>query len=300
MAGAKRYPLSPAPLVTIITPTFNRADFLEETIESVLAQDYDEIEYIVLDDGSTDDTADVLDKYRAYQRVTILSHPNVGETLTVNEGFARAKGDIVCVVNSDDPLLPGAIREAVRYMRNHPEVLAAYPDWIEIGPNGEELARRVLPYYDIESMLLKFNVAMGPGTFIRKEAFELIGYRNPELKYTGDLDFWFRLAAIAPLGHIAEFLATHRCHPEAATFSGRGRRMADEIVRLVRSACASATLPEGVKSRRFRAYSLAHFAATGYCGKELDVYVTNYAYGIVCKIVHLFLRGSRRVMKVHG
>jgi glycosyltransferase involved in cell wall biosynthesis len=168
VAGVKVYPLPKTPLVTIITAAFNRASFLQETIDSVLSQSYGEIEYIILDDGSTDDTERILDRYSGDSRVMVLSHENMGETRTVNKGFSLARGDIVCVVNSDDPLLPGAICEAVRYMRAHPEVLAAYPDWIEIGAHGEELNRRALPYYDIESMLLNFNVAMGPGTFIRR------------------------------------------------------------------------------------------------------------------------------------
>ncbi len=267
--GARFFPMPEKPIVTIITPTFNRALFLEDTIRSVLSQDYEEIEYIILDDGSTDDTPRVLGKYCRCARVKVLSHENMGETRTVNKGFSLATGDIICVVNSDDPLLPGAIRESVRYMRCHPEVLAAYPDWIEIDQHGKEVARRGLPYYSIEKMLLDFNVAMGPGTFIRREAFDLIGYRNPTLKYTGDLDFWFRLAEVAPLGHMSEFLATHRSHPNAATFSGRGAVMADEIVRLVQNAYTSKALSEKLIRGRFRAYFLAHYTAAHQCGGEI-------------------------------
>lgn len=290
VAGAKRYSLPQKPLVSIITPTFNRAQYLDETIESVLSQDYDEIEYIILDDGSSDNTAQLLEKYQGCLRLTVLIHENMGETRTVNKGFSLSTGDIVCVVNSDDPLLPGAISEAVRYMRCHPEVLAAYPDWIEIGPQGEELARRVLPYYDIESMLLKFNVAMGPGTFIRRQAFELIGYRDTALKYTGDLDFWFRLAQVAPLGHMAEFLATHRRHAGAATFAGRGEEMAEEICRLVRNAYASNALSDQVIRNRYRAFCLAHYSAARQCGNRIANAAKHFALAIVFGSGHLVSR----------
>lgn len=290
--GARKYPLPPRPLVTIVTPTFNRRDFLEETIESVLSQDYEDIEYIVLDDGSTDDTQRVLDKYRGRPRMVIDRHDNLGETRTVNKGFAMARGDIVCVVNSDDPLLPGAIREAVRYMRVHPEALAAYPDWIEIDARSQELARMYLPHYDISTMLLRFNNALGPGTFIRREAFELIGFRNPDLKYTGDLDFWFRLARVSPLGHISEFLATHRRHDGCATFSGRGAVMAGELIRLVREAYASGMLGEDLLRRRFRAYGLAHYAAAWQSGTDVVEWTKNATLAVCYGVAHALRLGS--------
>jgi len=103
------------PLVTVVTPVYNREDYLEEVILSVLGQDYPNIEFIVLDDGSTDGTLQVIWKYR--ERLRWESHANMGQTRTVNKGFSMAKGEIVGVVNSDDPLLPGAIREIVAFMR---------------------------------------------------------------------------------------------------------------------------------------------------------------------------------------
>ncbi|TMJ66102.1 MAG: glycosyltransferase [Alphaproteobacteria bacterium] len=96
------------PLVTVIVPTFNRASFLEETIDSILEQDYPNIELIVLDDGSIDDTPDVLAKYG--DRIIVERHDNIGETLTVNKGFKLAHGDYVCVVNSDRPAFGAAYR----------------------------------------------------------------------------------------------------------------------------------------------------------------------------------------------
>lgn len=290
--GARKYPLPPRPLVTIITPTFNRGAFLAETIQSVLSQDYEAIEYIVLDDGSTDDTQRVLDEYRGRPRMVIDLHDNMGETRTVNKGFAMARGDIVCVVNSDDPLLPGAIREAVRYMRVHPEALAANPDWIEIDARSQELARMYLPHYDIGTMLMCFNNALGPGTFIRREAFDLIGFRNPDLKYTGDLDFWFRLARVSPLGHISEFLATHRRHDGCATFSGRGAVMAGELIRLVREAYASGALSEDIRRRRFRAYGLAHYAAARQSGRDVFEWTRNAVLAVVYGVAHLLQLGA--------
>src|SRR5436190_713479 len=117
------------PLVTVITPTYNRASFLEETILSVLNQDYPNIEYIVLDGRSTDNTAEIANKYKG--KIVWNSHENKGEHWAVNKGFSMAHGEIIGVVNSDDPLLPGAIREFVKFMVENPNIVGVYPDWIK-------------------------------------------------------------------------------------------------------------------------------------------------------------------------
>jgi glycosyltransferase involved in cell wall biosynthesis len=254
------------PLVTIITPAYNRASFLDETIQSVLTQDYPRIEYIVLDDGSTDHTREVLKRYSG--KIYWETHPNMGESRTVNKGFGMAKGDIVCVVNSDDPLLPGAVSAAVALMQEQQDVLAAYPDWKEIGPKSESIKEVTLPDYDIRNMLFTFDVAMGPGTFIRRKAFDLVGMRDPQLKYTGDLEFWFRLALHGKLAHIPETLATHRSHPDSASVLDRGAKMANELVFLVKKVYADPNLPSQVHRYRSKVLSFAHCVAASYCGAD--------------------------------
>jgi len=259
------------PLVTIITPAYNRASFLDETIQSVLSQDYPRIEYIVLDDGSADNTCEILKKYQG--KIYWESNPNMGETHTVNKGFKMAKGEIVCVVNSDDPLLPGAIRAAVTLMQEAPDVLAAYPDWNEIGPHSELIRRIQLPDYDLVNMLTTFNVSMGPGTFIRRYVFDTVGMRDPQFKYAGDLEFWFRLALHGRMAHIPETLATHRTHPDSASVSGRGPRMAEELLRLVEKLFVDPNLPPVVQRLRNRVLGAAYYKAVFFCGSEKKAFL---------------------------
>ena len=254
------------PLVTVITPAYNRASFLDETIQSVLSQDYPRIEYIVLDDGSTDSTREILRKYNG--QVFWESHANMGEARTVNKGFQMAKGEIVCVVNSDDPLLPGAIRAAVTLMQDHPDVLAAYPDWNEIGPASEFVRRIQLPDYDIQKMLTTFDVSMGPGTFIRRAAFDWVGVRDPQFKYAGDLEFWFRMALHGKLVHIPETLATHRTHPDSASVSDRGPQMAEELFKLVEKLFVSPNLPLGIQKQRKQVLGAAYYKPAFFCGAD--------------------------------
>lgn len=295
---------TPFPLVTIITPAYNRASFLDETIQSVLSQDYPHIEYIVLDDGSTDNTREVLSKYDT--RIYWESHPNMGETRTVNKGFSMAKGEIVCVVNSDDPLLPGAIGAAVKVMQERPDALAVYPDWIEIGPNSEFIKELRLPDYDLLGMLTVFNVAIGPHTFIRRRAFDLVGMRDPQLKYTGDLEFWFRLALHGKLAHIPVPLATHRTHPESASVTDKGARMAGELVSLVEKIYAYRDLPPEILKERARVFCTAHFVAAGYCGRDRSAAIRHHLtairydpWGYVrTTAVHIGVRAKNLIFRV--
>ncbi len=254
------------PLVTIITPAYNRASFLDETINSVLAQDYPYIEYIVFDDGSKDNTKEVMEKY--LDRVHFESHPNIGETLTVNKGFALAHGEIICVINSDDPMLSGAVWAGVQALQSNPEALAAYPDWDEIGPDSALIEHKCLPDYDIENMLVDFNVSVGPGVFIRRSSIERFGMRDPQFKYVGDLEFWFRLALHGKLIHIPKPLATHRIHPAAASTMDQGARMADELVKMVHKVYSLDGVPSAIRRIRRQVLSNSHYIATYYCGTD--------------------------------
>ena len=256
------------PLVTVITPTYNREAYIIETVESVLTQDYENIEYIVLDDGSQDNTMDLLQKYK--DRIILESHPNMGETATVNKGFGIAKGEIIVVINSDDPLLPGAISKAVEAFEKHPDTLVVYPDWKEIGPDSELIREMKLPDYNLENMLKTFCVEMGPATFFKKQAIDKMGMRDTERKYTGDLEFWFRLALLSGPVHIPEILGTHRVHPATATVEGKGREMADELISIAEKILNHAEAPKNILKQRRSIMSLVYFTARNYCGRDKE------------------------------
>lgn len=254
------------PLVTVITPTYNRASFLAETINSVLSQDYPSVEYLVLDDGSRDDTLSVLEQYKG--RLTAISHPNMGETRTVNKGLGLARGEIITVVNSDDPMRPGAIRESVQALLDHPEALLAYPDWDEIDEHGAILKTLRLPDYDIHRMMREFNIAMGPGVFLRRRALDVVGVRNENIRYGGDVDLWIRMALAGPFVHIPQVLATHRVHSAAASSSGRGWRMSREVSQFAHNALNNPAIPRELAHDRHHILSTAHVVATHYCGQN--------------------------------
>jgi glycosyltransferase involved in cell wall biosynthesis len=251
------------PLVTIITPAYNRASFLEETIQSVLFQDYPCIEYIVLDDGSTDNTREVLEKYSG--TIYWESHFNMGETRTTNKGFGMAKGEIVCVVNSDDPLLPGAVHTAVEFLQSHSDILVAYPDWIRIGPDSEVIDYVQVPEFDYLYMLRCHQCIVGPGAFIRRKSFDLAGKRDSDFKYVADFEYWLRLGLYGSFARIPETLATFRVHPNSASFSHKGTAMANEHIRVLQKFYSLPNLPPQVHEVRAEAFSWAHYVAAGRC-----------------------------------
>jgi glycosyltransferase involved in cell wall biosynthesis len=283
------------PLVTIITPAYNRADFIDETIQSVLMQKYPNIEYIVLDDGSTDNTLEVLEKYQG--KLFMESHANMGETRTVNKGIGMARGEIICIVNSDDPILSGLVSTAVEYLKEYPDALAVYPDWREIGPHSELIKELKLPQYDLITMLTGFNVAMGPGTFIRRRAFQLAGLRDTQFRYAGDLEFWFRLATHGPIIHIPEVLATHRSHPDSASVSERGAKMAGELIQMVRKVYSFPNLPPDVIEKRREVFGLAHHEAFYYCGNNAKVALKHYLMAVLYDPYLFSVRKSKAVIK---
>lgn len=209
---------SDKPLVSIITPSYNQGKFIEETIQSVLTQDYPYIEYIVVDGGSTDNTLEILKKYR--DRLKWISEPDRGQSDALNKGFAMAQGDILAWLNSDDTYLPGAISKIVNYIREHPSANLVYGRTLLIDETGKVVGVAETGPADYEKLAV-LNLICQPSTFFRKEAWDEAGGVNPQLRYTMDHDLWIRMAKKTSLDYIEEFLSTYRLHGESKTMSPR-------------------------------------------------------------------------------
>ncbi len=251
--------MSVQPSVTIITPTYNRADYLTETIESVLRQGYKNLEYLVLDDGSTDNTQEVLKHYEG--RLRWETHPNMGEAHTVNKGFAMAHGDYIVIVNSDDPVLPGLVYAAVDYLAAHPESLVVYPDWYKINEHSQKISDVYRRDYNYGFMLREGICLVGPGAFIRRDALSFIQGRNTDYRYVSDFDFWLRLGLYGPFSRIPEVLATHRVHSGSATVGERGVQMAKEHIQMYEHLFTQPNLPEEVQALREQSLSTMYYMA---------------------------------------
>ncbi len=206
------------PLVSIVTPSFNMGRFLEETIQSVLSQDYRNIEYIVVDGGSTDGTLDILRKYEG--RVRYVSEPDRGQTDAINKGFHLSRGSIFAFLCADDTYLPGAVGTAVRHLVANPEQGGIYGEGYLTDEGGAILTR--YPTRDFDPELLRTECFIcQPAAFLRRQAFMDAGLMNVELHNGLDYDLWIRLANRHTMLRVDEYLATSRMHRGAKTLRQR-------------------------------------------------------------------------------
>jgi glycosyltransferase involved in cell wall biosynthesis len=201
------------PLVSIITPSYNQAEFLEQTIQSVLLQDYAPIEYIVIDGSSSDGSLEIIHRY-ADRLAWWLSEPDRGQAEAINKGFQRARGEIVAWINSDDIYLPGAIAGAVAALEANPALGMVYSDAITIDSHGRPLNRLTFGDWGLAE-LAAFRIICQPTVFMRRTALEQAGFLEPTYHFMLDHHLWLRLARMAPIQHISQTWAAARNHPGA-------------------------------------------------------------------------------------
>lgn len=201
------------PLVSIITPSFNQARFLEQTIQSVLGQDYPHLEYLLVDGGSTDSSVEIIQRY-ADRLAWWVSEPDRGQAEAINKGLRRAKGEFVAWLNSDDLYLPGAVSLAVQTFQKHPQAGLVYGDVLAIDENGQTL--NLLRYHDWGlDGLMEFRIIGQPSVFMRRTVLDQVGYLDPAYHYLLDHQLWLRLAQVAGMVYLPRTLAAARYHSQA-------------------------------------------------------------------------------------
>lgn len=220
------------PLVSIVTPTFNQADYLAETINSVLAQDYPNIEYIVLDDGSTDETVNVLKQFDG--RIQWESHANIGQARTLNKGWSICKGKIIGYLSSDDMLAPNAVSEAVRALLNNPNIILTYPDYFLINERSVVIRKFQAPDYNRKEMIERLICHPGPGAFFRRDIFDRLGGWNANLRQIPDVDYWLKISGYGNFKRLSLPLAYSRIHASSLSFSKPNVERSGEPVHVIK------------------------------------------------------------------
>jgi len=200
-------------LVSIITPSYNQASYLEQTILSVLEQDHTSLEYLVVDGGSQDGSVEIIRKY-ADRLAWWVSERDAGQAEAINKGLARARGEVVAWLNSDDLLLPGAVARAVAALEANPELGMIFGDAITIDAQGKSLNHLRFGEWGLTEFM-RFRIICQPAVFMRKSALDKAGYLDPAFHYLLDHHLWIRLARLGPVQHIPETLAAARHHPAA-------------------------------------------------------------------------------------
>jgi glycosyltransferase involved in cell wall biosynthesis len=249
-----------ASLVSIVIPAYNHAAHLDHAIRSVLAQDYPSVELIVLDDGSTDGTRGVLEKYTG--RFHWETHANMGQAATLNKGWARAHGEFLSYLSADDLLLPHAVSTAVEALAREPALVMVYGDFDMIDAEGRTIRTVRAPDWSYYDLVVRTVCAPGPGVFFRRSAHEAAGGWDPAFRQWPDYEYWLRLGLQGPFARIPRVLAAFRVHGASQTFSRLAFDRAEEPVRALFGFYSSrARLPPEIAAAKPRALAGAYLAS---------------------------------------
>src|SRR5260221_2240680 len=212
----------PWPRITIVTPSYNQAEFLEETIRSVLLQGYPNLEYFIIDGGSTDHSLEIVQRYAPWLG-GYVSEPDHGQSHAINKGLARSTGAILAWLNSDDTYEPGALVRVGRAFIDSPQAVLIFGKAYTMSRVGRRVGHASARVYDRRWLLEQGNSIPQPSAFISQDALRPVGPLDETLHFAMDSDLWFRLGDYGVVRFLPEFLSNQRIYPEAKTSAGDHR-----------------------------------------------------------------------------
>jgi glycosyltransferase involved in cell wall biosynthesis len=255
---------------SVITPVYNGEVYLRETIDSVLANldNNFSFEYLIIDDGSTDSSRDILEEYSSNPIIRVLSIPNGGEAAAVNLALKNAFGEYILIVNADDPLISSNLfSQSFKAFDQDPDVIVTYPDWNVISDEGNLLETKKLPDFSMELLVGEFLCLPGPGAIFRRSTALKIGGRNTAFKFVSDYDFWLRMSLEGVFFHIPYVLAQWREHAQSTSVNSRGLEMGLERIQLMEDFLKTSNLDsilirKGISHAYYHAALLSYFTDT--------------------------------------
>jgi glycosyltransferase involved in cell wall biosynthesis len=260
--------------VSVIVPVYNASSYLPEVLESICTQQDIDFEVVVVNDGSTDDSEDVARSVlRRWPSVPtqVINQQNMGEASAVNRGVSLARGDLIAIVNADDPLLPDHLRTMSEALSSHKDAVVAYCDWKMIDKSGQEICVRTTRDFSDRLLYDDFVCLPGPGAVIRKSALLRNYLRDESYRFISDFEAWLFLLTQGRFLRVPTVLATWRMHAGGATAQANGQKIATEIVRL---SSEVSKLPEqmaptgrSISTRSMRSHALYYAALQGLHGR---------------------------------
>jgi glycosyltransferase involved in cell wall biosynthesis len=260
------------PLVSIVVPSYNHGRYLKEAINSILSQSYKSVELIVIDDGSTDNSRDIIAAYGKQFHWELQE--NQGQVATLNRGWLMSKGDIIGYLSADDLLLPDSISAAVDCLRQHPDAALCYSDFNLIDPDSAIVRRVTAPECSYRDMVVKMLCPPGPGAFFRRSAFEKAGLWHTGYKQMLDFEYWLRLGLHGKFVRIPRTLAAYRVHPGSQSFAAASAIRPEEPVAIITAYFRGPMVPSEVKKSELEALSTAHLYSA-----HVHLRVGNYKQG---------------------
>lgn len=205
--------MATSPRISIVTPSFNQAAYLEQTLRSVIEQAYPDLEYIVIDGASSDGSVEIIRRYERHLKYWV-SEPDHGQAEAVNKGLAQASGEIIGWLNSDDYYLPGALQAAARAFQERPDCGLIYGDVLAVDGAGVVINELRYKQWTLED-LMSFNIIGQPTVFLRRSVLEQAGWLDARFHFLLDHQLWLRMAQLAPIRYVPERWAAARFHAEA-------------------------------------------------------------------------------------
>lgn len=281
--------MADSPSISIITPSLNQGRFLRCCLESIFSQGYPQVEVLVVDAGSTDESLAILDEF-APRLAWWVSEPDGGQSDGINKGLARASGTLVSWLNADDYLLPGALAAVAQAWRHDPHAPFYYGNGLrvdEAGRSATPFFSTGTPAFERNALVLGLNYILQPSTFIRRESWQSAGPLDTRLHWGMDSDLWIRLSALGTPVALEETLAASREYGSTKTASGWFERI--EELRRIAAAHSDAQITPGV---------LCYFADTlhRYARSREDLFGPGYAR----KVVEPFWAATAELMRKFG
>lgn len=221
------------PKISVITPSYNQANFIEQTIKSVLDQNYPNLEYIIMDGGSTDGTLEILKKYDT--KIIWKSEKDEGQADAINKGLRLATGEIVAYINSDDTYEAETLKRIGEFFKENPRTMWVCGKCRITKENGREFYRPITWFKNFwlkrygYAKLLAMNFVSQPAVFWRRELIERIGFLNCSLDFAFDYEYWIRIGKKHKPAIIDDYLANFRIHPKAKGTTSYSKQFKEEL-----------------------------------------------------------------------
>ncbi len=206
------------PKISIVTPSYNQVEFLERTILSVLNQNYPNLEYIIIDGGSTDGSVDIIKKYEKYLAYWVSEKDN-GQTNAINKGFVRSIGEILAYINSDDTYNPEAFFKIVKGFNKNPKIDLVFGNVSHIDAYDNLTDECRFTKFDFTTLIYEGGNLHQPGAFWTKKIYDKVNGFNPKYRFCMDFDFFCRVAEVGTLKHIREYIANFRYHENSKSLT---------------------------------------------------------------------------------
>jgi glycosyltransferase involved in cell wall biosynthesis len=245
------------PLVSIVTPSYNKGKFIEETILSIKNQTYHRIEHIIIDGGSTNDTIDIIKEYEGTYNMQWVSEPDEGQSDAINKGWRMAKGEIIAYLNSDDTYVPRAVETAVNYLTEHPDVNMVYGKCNIINEHSKVIRQFQATEFDLVDMVCGLCGVPQPAVFLRRKVLEGTGYLDIHLHMAMDADLWIRIGLKFKIKYIPQLLANFRMYPGTKSVD-EAYKFGHDHLHILNKLFSDNELPKEVRGSKRRAYSYVH------------------------------------------